>query len=179
MNITKKQILSLVSIINSDTKYIDCGGCGVFAYLLGSCLEQFDNCKVRVKVRNYDGGNLNQAVPDNGIHIIYNWNENGVHFNHIILKIKLKGKRPFYLDSNGIYKRDNWIMQGSIPVDYIQGIVSQKTGWNDWFDRDKIPNIVQALETFFHNCPKVNIPSITDWELRTSLTYEDKLCLAA
>ncbi len=179
MNITKKEILSLVSMINSNINAIDFGGCGVFAYLAGSCIAQFDNCKVRVKVRNYEGGNLNEAVPDDGIHIIHNWNENGVHFNHIVLKIKLRGQKAFYLDSNGIYHPDRWVMRGSIPVDYIQGIVGKRVGWNTCFDRDQIPNMVEALETFFMYNLKVHIPSIADWELRKSLTFEDALCLAA
>jgi len=150
--ITKKEILKLCKIINDSTEYLNHGGCGVFAYLVGSTLNKFENCSVKVKVVDFYGnfsGNVEKAIPQDFTNV-HNWNAKGLDFNHIVLEVKLKYCKPFYLDSTGIYE-DKRILEGSIPVDYIKDITQSPTGWNNTFNRRQIPKIICYIKTFFDN----------------------------
>lgn len=149
-NITKKQILKICKTINKQVENINCGGCGVFAYLMGTALNKFDNCNTRVRVVSYSNKpkkDLNSLVPENR-NETSEWNRNGVYFNHIVLEVTLNNK-VFNIDSNGIYKDDNdTLIDGSIPVHFIKRIVSGRRGWNSWFDRTDIPLIAKSIRKF-------------------------------
>ncbi len=148
--ITKKEILDLCSEIDNSVEYLNHGGCGVFAFLVGSRLEKFDNCAVKVRVVDFYGeftGNIEKAIPSD-FSDIRNWEKNGVAFNHIVLEVKLKHLKPFFLDSHGIYESEK-IVEGSIPVGFIQYIVQASKGWNSAFNRRQIPTIMRKVKQFF------------------------------
>ena len=166
--ITKKQILKMCKVINNQIEDINFGGCGVFAYLMGTALNKFENCEARVRIVNYRNKpkkEINSLVPKDKSDPT-NWNKKGVRFNHIILEIKLNGK-VFLIDSNGLYEDSDKIIEGSIPVHFIKRVVSRPKGWNDWFDRNLIPHMAKLIRKFTKELGEgVSSLSVSGWVLR-------------
>lgn len=166
--ITKKQILKMCQVINNQIEDINNGGCGVFAYLMGTALNKFENCEARVRVVNYwdkPETEINSLVPKDKSDP-KNWHENGVHFNHIILEVKLNNK-VFLIDSEGLYEDSDRIIKGSIPVHFIKRVVSGPKGWNVWFNRNHIPHMAKLIRKFVKELGEgVSSLSISGWVLR-------------
>lgn len=165
--ITKKEILKVCKTVHESVEYLNHGGCGVFAFLLGSTLNQFENCQVKVKVVDYYGNfhkRVEFAVPEDFTNVD-NWTKNGLNFNHIILEVKLKYCKPFYLDSTGVYQHEG-ILVGSLDLIHIEAISKVNRGWNSTFNRKQIPKIICYIKSFFDNDRSLcNNLVIKHWEL--------------
>lgn len=164
MKITQKQILQACKLVETGYR-MNSGGGGVFAFLMGSYLEQFENCKVRFKVLGYgENTHLNKAVPQNNTRPS-DWNKNNIYFRHVVLKVKLRGKKAFLIDSDGIHKNSGFYA-GSLPISYLEPIIKCGDGWNDTFEREDIPAIQTKLKDYFVQLlPAITSADLTDWHL--------------
>lgn len=150
--ITKKQILTLCKEVHSSVAYLNHGGCGVFAWLMGKSLEKFENVQyVHVKIRQgwcSEDKELNSSIPSN-FKDHREWNKNGIYFNHIVLEVKLRHCKPFCIDSEGIRDISVGYHAGFVMLHHIEDLVKNVQAWNNSFSRYQIPDMIRTFKGFF------------------------------
>lgn len=153
--ITKDEVLQFVAHASKDIVNLNCGGCGVFAYVAGSVLNKFHNCEARFKVVTWGekskNTDIHTLVPKKDKHNIDSWYNNGMSFPHILIEVNLKGEKPFIIDSDGLSEMTTY--KGSVPIRHLRGLVRKPKGWNDDFRRSQTSKIMININDYFKKHP--------------------------
>jgi hypothetical protein len=138
--------------VNAAYRYINCGGCCVYASLVATELK-----KLGVEVHGIVGSwyaepskNIDNIRPLVKKGFPSEWGENGVYFGHVGLEFKIRGKVKHY-DSNGVSAPKGKIMglllyDGRMLPKELKVLASTSEGWNTQFDRRHIPDIRQLVK---------------------------------
>lgn len=160
-------LIAFLTDLGADVKLnypnINCGGCGVYAYLVGKQLEKLDkNIKVEA-ITNVDIFGDEISPMDALDYIkdetdIFEWVDNGVSFGHIALCIVIDDKSPIVFDTDhigtGHYRFEqtesiDFEFGNGFTMEQLKPLVESAKGWNESFDRDDIPYIEQMIEGWF------------------------------
>ena len=156
----KRRLRRLSRALNTQTRDINWGGCGVMAGIVGEILELWGIPVEVVTHVEYDLGvppkearELLQAEYWGENWTVEDWDNNGLCRWHLAVRFKL-GAVTYTWDSDGLIKSDKYFGRredGSPPycADYPFGdgmtvqecieISSTPDDWNDTFDRSQIP----------------------------------------
>lgn len=153
---TLKELKELGQNVMEQFEYINQGGCCVFAALVGKKLQEYFPVRIRAS-NNYHGyriRDLNEIRPNLEDNTIWEWYNEGIDFNHVIIEFDYKGK-TYHMDSTGVYKagkRDpsfKYVLyKGYLTVEEAAELAKQKD-WNPTFDRKLIPTLRKTVDNFF------------------------------
>lgn len=145
--------------INSYYNYINCGGCGVFAYELAKELikKGFDcNIAWLTYAGSITEDKINQFINglSNGtINGLFEVNQLDINCHHCYIQIG-----NYYIDSAGIYQveqiSDEYSGFKIITINnpfLIKPLVENDEGWNTWFERAHIPEIKKDIKKMVEN----------------------------
>jgi hypothetical protein len=138
---------------------VNWGGCGVFAAKIASRLEKHAE-KVRIRVGNdkheyHKGQDVAAVRPKLQSNTVYQWNKHDIHFAHVIVEFKYKGKKYHY-DTFGAKPAKEVTFMGEYPL-VAGGLTHQEMaeltatgrGWNPLFNRNIIPHIHKMIDDAF------------------------------
>ena len=154
----KRRLRRLSRALNTQTRDVNWGGCGVMAGIVGKILELLG---VPVEVITPAEEAWGMSPKEVRERIEYwgenwtaeDWDANGLNRGHLAVRFKL-GRDLYTWDSDGLIKSDKYFGRcedGSTPycADYPFGegmtvqecieISSTPNGWNSTFDRRRIP----------------------------------------
>jgi hypothetical protein len=132
---------------------INHGGCCVYASIIGEELRR-RNIDVRIIVASYSAKvNLDKVRTKLGnTNRKEDWNGRSVYFTHVGVEFVYKGK-TFHYDSDGVTRKGKnlkeWrIYPGRLSVDEAKGLADEPVGWNESFNRNKIPSLRRHVRRF-------------------------------
>jgi len=139
--------------INRYYPEINHGGCCVYASLIGEELRK-RGIESRVIVAAWGATtNIDKVRPqlmntDRKVE----WNDNDVYFNHVGVEFKYKGK-TFHYDSDGVKPKSKKlksyvIYPGRLSVDEAKLLADEPEGWNESFERSKIPALKRHVRSY-------------------------------
>jgi hypothetical protein len=142
---------------------INAGGCCMFAGLLASYLEKVGGAKTRVRVVDWytDEDAIKKARPKVKRNTPAEWNEHGVHFNHVAVEFIYKGN-VYHIDARGITtekRRRFTFLKDGLTVKEATELGSTQRGWNRCFDRREIPAIKRRVAKYFRKHLKKGVRS--------------------
>jgi hypothetical protein len=130
--------------IRSEIRYIDHGGCAVFAAFLSQGLEHYGHVGIAVGSDEDADVTIDDARPGVEKNTAPCWNDNGVSFAHVVTEFTYKGTK-YHINSQGAQparKRTHngrWpILKGRMTVEEVTGIAYCDRGWNYTFNRAQI-----------------------------------------
>ena len=160
----KRRLRRLSRALNTQTRDINWGGCGVMACIVGEIFELW-GIPVEVVTHVSDYSDVSPAEARYGLYrgdaeiddrmYWWAWDAEGLNRSHLAVRFKL-GADTYTLDSAGLLKSDKYFgrnTDGSIShcADYPFGdgmtvaecalISRTPDGWNYMFDRSQIPLI--------------------------------------
>lgn len=148
-------VLEKLRELNSNIPHISQGGCGVFAVTLYEQLIKL-NSSFDVELilfTNSDEFSVNEAIYKastelDGDFTLDDINRHCVFFDHIIVKYG-----PYFIDNSGVYdsldlllRFWSWPNYMTIGYSIIKQISEYCDGWNDRFNRDYIPRLIDEIE---------------------------------
>lgn len=130
--------------------YLNYGGCGVAASVIGQCLQQIEGItNIKPIVENYWGNtNLDNIKKEVGNRSLREWSAKGYDINHVLIAFKYKNE-VWIIDSVRIervppnYLREYYDLQ--MTLEDCIAISACPDGWNKTFDRDNIPKIFSKV----------------------------------
>jgi len=132
---------------------VNTGGCCVYAAAVGKELEA-RGIETRIIVAAWGArSNLDKVRPKlNNANRKEEWNGKDVWFNHVGVEFKHKGK-TFHYDTDGVNAKrrtlKSWnIYPGRLSVDEATALADEPEGWNDYFNRKKIPSMKRHIRSF-------------------------------
>lgn len=158
MNNNITQLRELAHILKTNLVKPNQGGCCLIAVEIAKHLSSIYPTKIRV-CSDYDDGETNVLDVANRVHDpsdLYEWNDNGIYFGHVIVEFEYRG-HIYHMDTNGVKRAKpvdpsfGWILYpGDIPVKSAKSLAGIKTGaWNSAFDRKQIPTLRKLVKHFF------------------------------
>jgi len=144
--------MEVSSELSKNFKFLNQGGCAVVAAIVGKQLSELIDVEVLVEPGWDDYGSIReiQQVEDTSeFQDTSDWNNRGVSFRHVVLKVKIEGEWIIF-DSDGIqdYYPGEYF-DGSLTISEVETIAFRPIGWNKAFDRDQIPEMQQAVAGVF------------------------------
>lgn len=139
----------LPTLVDNQFKNINSGGCGVFAHVLATELQEVLGVTASVAWLDTCDANtvseaLNTVRNNNGNHFdLEDMNAYGVWCNHVMLKVN-----NHLIDSTGVYENlgdTRWLMltmSEVIDLNTLGVLANNPNGWNRSFDRGQIPHII-------------------------------------
>lgn len=137
---------------------INRGGCCVFAALLGRKLIKLGIPAWGVALSRNKKWETSVAEARREVqerYNVYDWNYNGVSFDHVGVRFKLEGKY-YQADSMGVQRvsptlRDWQVLAGRFTIDEFEAFAKSNRGfWNEEFHRKTgIPAIKRAIKKGF------------------------------
>lgn len=153
-----KPLLTAIST-DIEAKFYDVnyGGCGAFANIVAKQLNKHYSGVFEIKVANQYmdiGAPINEVIDGLGLKSLKQWNDNDIVCRHIVLIFDNGDKQVLDLyDSDGIDTIKRTVMNnpfewyaGSLTLKQLDDIVSRKSGWNNTFDRDQIPEMKNCVK---------------------------------
>ena len=144
----KKQVLAkydnIINDISNKVNRVNCGGCGLYAKMLGDVLKanniKFDYVMLFRQSVTYDK-QLKAYIDNNDVEEVNNY-----HWSHIMVKI---GKR--YVDAVGVFNSPMFngmvLETKKINGDFLETMLEQKHMWNPTFKRKtEMPKIKRILK---------------------------------
>jgi hypothetical protein len=144
----KKQVLAkydnIINDISNKVNRVNCGGCGLYAKMLGDILKanniKFDYVMLFRQSVTYDK-QLKAYIDNNDVEEVNNY-----HWSHIMVKI---GKR--YVDAVGVFNSPMFngmvLETKKINGDFLETMLEQKHMWNPTFKRKtETPKIKRILK---------------------------------
>lgn len=149
-------------------QYINCGGCCVFASIVG---EELLNKGVYAcgLVAAYHTGDVDiEAIRHNvrtrrKSELLDTWQDNGIQFNHVGLEIHF-GDTVKHYDTNA-FRNPNGrldgmrIYKGRMTINELKALASVSEGWNDTFNRRHIPQIRKYIKSEFAGVTVIDAPA--------------------
>jgi len=144
----KKEVLAkygnIINDISNKVNRVNCGGCGLYAKMLGDVLKanniKFDYVMLFRQSVTYDK-QLKAYIDNNDVEEVNNY-----HWSHIMVKI---GKR--FIDAEGVF--DSPMFNGirletkKINGEFLETMLEQKYMWNPTFNRKtEKPKIKRILK---------------------------------
>lgn len=138
-------------------KYINSGGCCVFASTVGAELK---NMGIPVKgiVSSYHAAYAKSSIDTIRRRInrhanISIWADNGVYFSHIGIEFELDGKKYHY-DTAGVRPAGKELdrmplYKGRMTLKDLRYLAASDDGWNPCFDRKHMPDIERFVKKSF------------------------------
>jgi len=166
----------LNNISDRITKEIDSpnrGGCAVIAAIVGSELQQYTDVEVLVQDWYYGTSSVYKAKRDHdtsSFNTAFDWNEVGVDFGHVLLKVKIDGEWKVF-DSDGLVEFQPEDYGEGFTLDETIQVASSPRGWNTCFPRRQIPSIFDIV------CNAFSIAKPTKLSADKFIIYdEDRQC---
>lgn len=165
--IPEKKIVEALENLGADVsrnvEALNCGGCGVYAWLVAEALHAL-GIKTEVVATNMGYGDLvdlnevREAISALQLNIgsKRHWEQLGAQFAHVGVRIKV-GRKYYVADANAVNpgksRLSNWkVYKGAYTLEEAEAFAKEKRGWNDWFDRSQIPTIRKLVNK--HLSPK-------------------------
>lgn len=133
---------------------INDGGCCVFASLVARRLSAFFPTRIVVGDDEVST-TIDLAREYAADNCIYQWNDAGIGFGHVIVEFDCGGKTYHYDTSGCVEKSDTTnlfdykIYAGYLTVQEAEELASTPRGWNTVFNRKDIPEIKWLVKRFF------------------------------
>ncbi len=151
MNLIDK-LNTIATEVSTKINYINHGGCCVFA----SLIAQHINSLLPMKIVVFSYGktkSINMARKHIHNNKLSEWNDNGVYFGHVMIELTVDDK-TFLYDSNGISSTRNTIngygkLPGELTLLEATELAEDSVGWNEDFNRDKIPLMKDIINKYF------------------------------
>lgn len=155
------QLRRLGQEANARVRYLNCGGCAVYAALVSrALLNRGIPARARVADRSHTGeytvDKVRAVLAENGIDTNnatpHDWHAEGIDFTHVLVEFEYRG-RTYLADSNFVdtkrRKREPTcgapLLPGILSVPEVESLASTPDGWNDAFDRDEGIPILEKL----------------------------------
>lgn len=142
---------------------LNCGGCGVYAWLVAEALHAL-GIKTEVVATGMGYGSdvdlnkVRESISANMLNLgaKRHWEQLGATFAHVGVRIKI-GRKYYVADANSVNpgktRLANWkVYKGAYTLEEAEAFAKEARGWNDWFDRKQIPTIRQLVNK--HLSPK-------------------------
>lgn len=151
--------LRLLQIAMSWHENINCGGCGIFAYLVAEKLQNLGlDVEIVTPVDSW-------SVAANRVrHRIKNpvdaheWSDNGLSRAHLAVRFKTKTGNIYTYDSETLYKggslfgkrlyRTNRRFGTGLTIKETKAMCKRVEGWNREFNRTEVPEIRRKINQF-------------------------------
>lgn len=156
-----KQLRKLQCQVTNDHPDLNCGGCGIFAYLVGEKLQALGlEVEVVTPLWSYEGLPAIEVRKNvTNINDCAEWDDNGLSRSHLAVRFKTKSGQVYTYDSDTffrcsgyfgerLYKTDRRFGSG-LTVEETKAICQQQRGWNRTFDREEIPQLQSTINHFF------------------------------
>lgn len=144
----RKRLRSLAEQTNAQFPYINNGGCCVFAAAVAGELERLGVEHEVIVPRPYDGSHdlseVRQNVRNPNEKIA--WNEAGIYFSHVAVRLKLNGKWHTY-DTDKPLHRSKYVFgehcrytaaEGGMTAKEAKALADEAEGWNKTFARSNV-----------------------------------------
>lgn len=137
---------------------LNSGGCGVVAAAVARELEEHG---VRYEiVTNHDFADVDEARQNvSDPFDMGEWEQNGVYFGHVAVKVWLNERRAGIWDSEGFIPAESntfpafpelELARGSFTLEEMEAFIHQRSHWNAAFDRRQIPAVRRAIHEAFN-----------------------------
>lgn len=147
------QIVAFGQIANEKSDFVlNSGGCAVYASILCKYLKKHKIDAVG-RVVMYEASGFEDLTIDrpNSAPTMKQWNDNGIHFNHIVVSFALDDMN-YLVDCDAMDTIDRSrnitdvnsfgpLLKGSITPGDIRILADRTRGWNELFDRSIIPEL--------------------------------------
>jgi hypothetical protein len=141
--------------VNKVVPYLNCGGCGVYAAIVSEKLQNL-NIDCWGIISSYDDLDLDEIKKNNTINTVKDWNHQGVIIKHILVQFKHRGQiwtHDSCITISEVGMTDptshGIICKGKLSVEEMRKLADCKEGWNEWFNRNTIPEITNIVDSFF------------------------------
>lgn len=145
---------------------LNCGGCGIVAYLVANRLQA--HFPVRIAVEGYNhNSKLEKAREEmNNFSRVKHWENEGVTFAHIVAEVRL-GKRWYTFDaSKGLVLSSLFWEDGGgkhlgfMSLKELKLIAYDRSphAWNNMFNSEQIPSLRSSINSFFNKVDKQLVP---------------------
>ena len=148
--------------VSENVEQLNCGGCGVYAWLVAKALTKL-GLKTEVVATNMgwfkkpDEIDLNAlraqlAEGNMSLKTKRHWEMLGAEFAHVGVRLKV-GKKYYVADANAVnpgktrlasYK----VYKGAYTLEEAEAFAKEARGWNSWFDRKQIPTIRKLVNKY-------------------------------
>lgn len=155
-------IRGILKDISSTFRFINAGGCGVMATILGDNLAPIVQVNARIcDTWNSQPRSFNQIIyslrqRSNMFPTLRQINDEGLNFSHVWVEFYHNGE-TWWMDAEQLERPENWkywrtdrVLPEVVLLDDIRQVANQPEGWNQMFDRRCIPNL-QAFTTHKFN----------------------------
>ena len=147
---------ALCNDINKRIRFLNSGGCAVFAAFMGQCLEKYGKVTIAVGSDDSVVSSLDEVRPMINANCLDDWNDNGVSFTHVIVEFTYN-KVKYHIDSTGVHEAQKFTALGCWRILILKGRLSVQectdlaasSGWNWHFDRANIPVIQKKIDAGF------------------------------
>lgn len=143
--------------------YINEGGCGAMAAMVGKHLERMGVvCDVATPDYSLPAGKIRNTVSDRGD--VADWDDNGLSRSHLAIRFRVGPKVLLWDSDNGVKDvLPRWAMTANtmgfgLTISECDWISNNNVEgyWNDTFDRDQLPDmqdmVDNALSAFPDGC---------------------------
>jgi hypothetical protein len=159
-NALKALDLFLRNDIRRNHQDINAGGCCVFAAILAKQLNKVGEARIRITDWATEEDAIIKARPKVKRNTLVEWNRHGVHFNHVAIEFKYKGK-TYHIDASGVVAPPRFdFLKGELLLKEATELGDCKKGWNRFFDRKEIPTIKRRVQRFFKKHLKKTAKSV-------------------
>lgn len=149
------RVLEQISSTSTEmVKYVNKGGCAVFATLVARRLSKY--VPVKILVQNWGSNNNNiddirEAYGSSNLRGLQDWNDAGVSFRHVVIKVMIDNEWQVF-DSKGLQPFiEDVYYQGDLTIEEIANVAGVDYGWNDMFDRRQILKLARIIHNEFKN----------------------------
>lgn len=153
--------LAVVALRN--ISFLNCGGCAVFAHLVGQELHKL-NIPYFGIVAEEDHHDLDQLREEiDNTYSKRGWNDAGLYFMHVGVGFHLDNVLYHYESLEGAKEADGTlcdliVCDGILIPEELEAIALEARGWNPWFDRGQIPTLKKIIKQHFE---MIEVPCIT------------------
>lgn len=138
-------------------RYINSGGCCVFAALVGKALKAHDaDIQTRFIVFGNANCNLDKVRQDINDNSVFEWENNGVHFSHVVVEFKYKNRwytcdarRGVMLSNADNSYNCRGKSKGRLSLLEANALAADDD-WNPAFHRSLIPRLEQVVNRVIH-----------------------------
>ena len=168
MEDTKTRFMDCLSIIQHEiARTIRCmnnGGCGVFAYLIASRMEEYGlSPRIRVFSRENPAGfgsieELEEELVNNNNNRLKEWNSHNLNFSHVMVQLDDMIFDSDHTRQVHCYEQDGWLcsklVKGSIRIETMAEL-AHDAGWNMMYDRSQNGLVEKIITECFAECFEV------------------------
>lgn len=144
---------------------INQGGCCVFAAMVINELQKqgIKASGIVMDFMAHKDTHIDAVRPLVKANTIFEWQNNGIHFNHVAVEFTVGRKKKHY-DTVGVVNADKRfqgmpIYQGRMTLEELEQISARQPGWNPTFRRRDIPDIRRLVKNYL-KVDKATVPAL-------------------